>query len=88
MIKNFIMNHGMRLSMFNEYSDLKFLAVADTRFASHIVMLKRFLLLKESLVLMMSLLLHVPTCKMPNLLDTCKTYIEYIEEASYCRITM
>jgi hypothetical protein len=52
MIKNLIMNHGMRLSMFNEYSDLKFLAVADTRFASHIVMLKRFLLLKESLVLM------------------------------------
>jgi hypothetical protein len=37
---------------------------------------------------MKSLLLHVPTCKMPNLLDTCKTYIEYIEEASYCRITM
>jgi len=48
-IKNFIMNHGMRLSIFNEYSNLKFLAIADTRFASVIVMLKRFLLLKESL---------------------------------------
>jgi len=48
-IKNFIMNHGMRLSIFNEYSKLKFLAIADTRFASVIVMLKRFLLLKESL---------------------------------------
>jgi hypothetical protein len=28
-------------------------------------------------------LLHVPTCKMPNLLDTHNTYIEYIEEASF-----
>jgi hypothetical protein len=27
---------------------------------------------------MKSLLLHVPTCKMPNLLDTYNTYIEYI----------
>jgi hypothetical protein len=52
MIKNYIMNHGMRQSMFNEYSKLKFLAVADTRFASHVIMLKRFLVLKESLVLM------------------------------------
>jgi hypothetical protein len=52
MIKNFIMNHNMRLSMFNEYSDLKFLAIADTRFASHIVMLNRFLPLKDSLLLM------------------------------------
>ena len=52
MIKHFIMNHSMRLSMFNEYSDLKFLAIADTRFASHIVMLKRFLRLKDSLLLM------------------------------------
>jgi len=51
MIKHFIMNHSMRLSMFNEYSDLKFLAIADTRFASHIVMLKRFLCLKDSLLL-------------------------------------
>jgi len=48
-IKNFIMNHGMRLSIFNEYSKLKFLAIANTRFASVIVMLKRFRLLKESL---------------------------------------
>ena len=46
------MNHGMRLSMFNEFSKLKFLAIADTRFASVIVMLKRFLLLKDSLVRM------------------------------------
>uniref|UniRef100_A0A0A9H2C6 Uncharacterized protein n=1 Tax=Arundo donax TaxID=35708 RepID=A0A0A9H2C6_ARUDO len=26
------MNHGMRLSMFKEYSRLKLLAIADTRF--------------------------------------------------------
>jgi hypothetical protein len=34
---------------------------------------------------MMSKLLHVPTHKMPNLLDTYNTYIEYIyiEEASF-----
>ena len=51
-IKNFIMNHGMRLSMFNSFSKLKFLAIADTRFASVIVMLKRFLLLKDSLIQM------------------------------------
>lgn len=50
-IKNFIMNHGMRLSMFNSFSKIKFLAIADTRFASVIVMLKRFLL-KDSLVQM------------------------------------
>jgi hypothetical protein len=30
-------------------------------------------------------LLHVPTCKMPNLLDI---YNTYIEEASFCRLTM
>ncbi|GJN23720.1 hypothetical protein PR202_gb11393 [Eleusine coracana subsp. coracana] len=53
-IKNYIMNHGMRLSMFNEFSKMKFLAIADTRFASVIVMLKRFLLLKDSLVRMVT----------------------------------
>ncbi|XP_066163182.1 uncharacterized protein [Oryza sativa Japonica Group] len=51
-IKNFIMNHSMRLSMFNEFSKLKFLAIVDTRFASTIVMLKRFRAIKESLILM------------------------------------
>ncbi|XP_062183916.1 uncharacterized protein LOC133887918 [Phragmites australis] len=29
-IKNFIMNHGMRLSIFNEFSHLKLLAIAET----------------------------------------------------------
>jgi hypothetical protein len=32
---------------------------------------------------MRSLLFHVPTCKMSNLLDTCNTYSEYIEEAIF-----
>lgn len=53
-IKNFIMNHSMRLSMFNDFSKLKFLAIADTRFASTIVMLKRFRAIKENLILMVA----------------------------------
>ncbi|KAM0926848.1 hypothetical protein ACQ4PT_003028 [Festuca glaucescens] len=51
-IKNFIMNHSMRLSMFNEFSKLKFLQIAETRFASVVIMFKRFLLLKDALVQM------------------------------------
>ncbi|KAL7221339.1 hypothetical protein ACSBR1_023317 [Camellia fascicularis] len=39
-IKNFIMNQSMRLAIFNKFIPLKLLAVADTRFASTIVMLK------------------------------------------------
>lgn len=49
MIKNFIMNHGMRLSMFNEFSPLKLLAIAETRFASVVIMLRRFVLVKNAL---------------------------------------
>ncbi|ONM32168.1 hAT transposon superfamily protein [Zea mays] len=52
MIKNFIMNHSMRLSMFNEQSNLKFLAIADTRFASAIVVLKRLIAIKDALSVM------------------------------------
>eukprot|EP00268_Persea_americana_P064083 TRINITY_DN8394_c0_g1_i1.p1 TRINITY_DN8394_c0_g1~~TRINITY_DN8394_c0_g1_i1.p1 ORF type:complete len:495 (-),score=69.08 TRINITY_DN8394_c0_g1_i1:901-2232(-) len=48
-IKHFIMNHSMRLAMFNEFVTLKLLSVAYTRFASVIVMLKRFKLIKRSL---------------------------------------
>ena len=33
-IRGFIMNHSMRLAIFNEFSPLKLLDVADTRFAS------------------------------------------------------
>ncbi|XP_020266352.1 uncharacterized protein LOC109841825 [Asparagus officinalis] len=49
MIKNFIMNHSMRLAMFNEHSKMKLLLIADTRFASWIIMLKRFTMIKRSL---------------------------------------
>ncbi|XP_022145205.1 uncharacterized protein LOC111014710 [Momordica charantia] len=45
-VKNFIMNHCMKLSMFNEFVPLKLLSVAETHFASIIVMLKRFKLIK------------------------------------------
>ncbi|KAK1591824.1 hypothetical protein Q3G72_014238 [Acer saccharum] len=48
-IKNFIMNHGMRLAIFNEFVSLKLISVAKTRFASVIVMLKRFKLIKSGL---------------------------------------
>ncbi|KAL9682294.1 hypothetical protein QQ045_014089 [Rhodiola kirilowii] len=48
-IKNFIVNHGMRLSMYMRFSALKLLSVAETRFASVVIMLKRFKLLKNAL---------------------------------------
>ncbi|KAK9047980.1 hypothetical protein SSX86_033058 [Deinandra increscens subsp. villosa] len=48
-IKNFIMNHGMRLSIFSNFTPLKLLSVANTRFASIIVMLKRLKLIKRPL---------------------------------------
>ncbi|XP_039822594.1 uncharacterized protein LOC120684783 [Panicum virgatum] len=49
LIKNFIMNHGMRLSMFNQFSRLKLLSIAETRFASVVCMLKRFVDVKIAL---------------------------------------
>ena len=48
-IKNFIVGHSMRLSMFNTFNSLKLLFVASTRFASTIIMLKRFQCLKKGL---------------------------------------
>ncbi|XP_038715219.1 uncharacterized protein LOC120008915 isoform X1 [Tripterygium wilfordii] len=51
-IKNFIMNHSMRLAIFNEFVPLKLLSIATTRFASVLVMLKRFMLIKRSLMSM------------------------------------
>ena len=46
-IRVFIMNHSMRLAIFNEFCPLKLLQVADTRFASIVVMLKRLKLIKK-----------------------------------------
>uniref|UniRef100_A0A803L3Q9 DUF659 domain-containing protein n=1 Tax=Chenopodium quinoa TaxID=63459 RepID=A0A803L3Q9_CHEQI len=48
-VKNFIMTHNMRLAIFNKYCSLKLLAVADTRFASVVVMLKIFKLIRRAL---------------------------------------
>jgi len=45
----FIMGHSMRLSMFNNFNSLKLLSVASTRFASTIVMLKKFRSSKKGL---------------------------------------
>lgn len=41
------MNHSMRLTIFNEFVSLKLLSVAETRFASVLVMLKRFELVES-----------------------------------------
>ena len=48
-INNFIMNHAMRLSMYNNHCKLKLLSVFYTRLASTIVMLKRFKTIKRGL---------------------------------------
>jgi len=48
-IKFFIVGHSMRISMFNRFNSLKLLSVASTKFASTIVMLKRFKSLKKRL---------------------------------------
>ncbi|XP_038709954.1 uncharacterized protein LOC120004739 [Tripterygium wilfordii] len=49
LVNNFIANHSMRLALFNRFVPLKLLSVAETRFASVIVMLKRFKLIKRGL---------------------------------------
>ncbi|XP_059650225.1 uncharacterized protein LOC132295985 [Cornus florida] len=48
-IKNFIMNHSMRLAMFHENAKLTMFSIAETRFASMIVMLRRFKQIKRGL---------------------------------------
>ena len=48
-IRVFIMNHSMRLEIFNEFCPLKLLQIADTRFALVVVTLKRLKLIKRCL---------------------------------------
>ncbi|KAK9278737.1 hypothetical protein L1049_028313 [Liquidambar formosana] len=48
-IKVFITTHSMRLAIYNQFVRLKMLAIADTRFASVVIMLKRFKMLKRGL---------------------------------------
>ena len=43
------MNHSMRLAILNRFSYLKLLSIADTRFASIVVMVKRFKLIRRAL---------------------------------------
>lgn len=45
----FIINHSMRLAMFNEFKSLILLYVAETHFAFVIIMLKRFQLIIDGL---------------------------------------
>ena len=45
----FIMNHSMKLAIFNEFSPLKLLLVADSQFALTIIMLKRLKLIRRGL---------------------------------------
>ncbi|XP_024007919.1 uncharacterized protein LOC112083929 [Eutrema salsugineum] len=47
-IKHFIMNHNMRLAIFCKFSPFKLFSVADTRFASIVVMLKRMKLIRHT----------------------------------------
>ncbi|KAK2443827.1 hypothetical protein QL285_014899 [Trifolium repens] len=49
-IKKFITNHSMRFAMFKKCVDLPFLSISETRFASVIVMLKRFKTIKKGLL--------------------------------------
>jgi hypothetical protein len=49
-IKKFITNHSMRFAMFKKFVDLSFLSISETRFASVIVMLKRFKTIKKGLM--------------------------------------
>ncbi|XP_058761845.1 uncharacterized protein LOC131635251 [Vicia villosa] len=48
-VRNFIMNHSMRNVILKQFSTFKLLDVSDTRFASFIVMLRRFKFFKRSL---------------------------------------
>lgn len=48
-IRNFVLNHSMANYIFNQYSDLKLLSVAETRFASSIIMAKRIVAVRSSL---------------------------------------
>ncbi|XP_057425688.1 uncharacterized protein LOC130719057 [Lotus japonicus] len=52
LIRNFIINHSMRLSMSQQFVNLKLLAVVETRFASTIIMLKRLRVVKQGLLSM------------------------------------
>ncbi|XP_074287726.1 uncharacterized protein LOC141612878 [Silene latifolia] len=51
-IRQFVMQHSKALNIFNKYSKLTLLTIAETRFASHIIMCERLLEVKDALVRM------------------------------------
>ncbi|XP_060210731.1 uncharacterized protein LOC132637694 [Lycium barbarum] len=51
-LKNFVMNHDMAHAIFQKHSELSLLKVAETRFASHIIMISRIKIVKKSLEIM------------------------------------
>ncbi|XP_057989097.1 uncharacterized protein LOC110643499 [Hevea brasiliensis] len=81
-IKNFIMNHSMRLAIYNRFSPLKLLSVADTRFASIVVMLKRFKLIRHALEAMIDYIIAFtgPIYDMIRVCDTDKTCLHLVYE--------
>ncbi|KAK9048184.1 hypothetical protein SSX86_032853 [Deinandra increscens subsp. villosa] len=81
-ITNFIMNHGMRLSIFSMFTPLKLLSVADTRFASIIVILKRLKLIKMPPQAMVSYILSFtgPIYDMIRACDTEKPCLHLVYE--------
>jgi hypothetical protein len=46
-LRNFLFNHSRRNHMFTQHAKLKMLANSDTRFASAIVMLRRFQTIRQ-----------------------------------------
>lgn len=48
-IKHFIMNHSLKIAIVKEFPTLKYLSLANTRFAWVVVMLRRFRLIKHGL---------------------------------------
>lgn len=48
-ITYFILNHSLPMTIFTRYSDVRLLKVAETRFASHIVILTRIRRVRDAL---------------------------------------
>ncbi|CAN6465244.1 unnamed protein product [Victoria cruziana] len=53
-IRNFIVNHQHALSIYNRYTDLKLLRVAETRYVSIIIMIQRIKKVKSALINMVT----------------------------------
>lgn len=49
LIRNFVVNHSAALSIYNKYASLRLLSVAETRFASTLILVKRIREVREAL---------------------------------------